>query len=352
MLHSVEEYLIQLREELAGSDPATLQDALADAEEYLRAALELVLGSEEGGSEAEALQPIIEKYGSPGEIAAAYREIETLVKPAIYKRDRTTEKPFLLRFLSVLVDARAWAALLYLLLSIVTGIVYFTWAITGLSLSLGLFVLIIGLPFTVLFFLSVRSIALVEGRIVEALLGVRMPRRPLFTDREAGLWEQVKGLFLEGRTWTTVAYLILQLPLGVLYFSILVTLLSTSVALMAVPVLRAISDRPLIYIGESAYTLSLWMTPLAFLAGFLLLLTTMHLAQLIGGAHGAFAKILLVGGPVRLEDQFKTEWLEESMDGNQDSKQKQDRWTILTAVGVTVVVIVVLLIFFLMNNPT
>ena len=70
-----------------------------------------------------------------------------------------------------------------MLVSLVTGIMYFTWAVTGLSLSVGLLVLIISLPFIGLFFLSVRGIALVEGRIVEALLGVRMPRRPIFVER-------------------------------------------------------------------------------------------------------------------------------------------------------------------------
>jgi uncharacterized membrane protein len=34
---SIDQYLRQLREELAGSDSALIQDALYDAEEYLRA---------------------------------------------------------------------------------------------------------------------------------------------------------------------------------------------------------------------------------------------------------------------------------------------------------------------------
>ena len=55
--------------------------------------------------------------------------------------------------------------------------------VTGLSLSLGLLILIVGIPLTVLFFGSVRGLALLEGRLVEALLGERMPRRPRYTDR-------------------------------------------------------------------------------------------------------------------------------------------------------------------------
>lgn len=295
MIESVEAYLVKLKEELAGCDPAIKQDALADTEEHLRNALEQVPGTEKEVSEEEALIPIIEKYGSPEEIAAAYREIATLTKPALAERQTTVEKPFINRFFSIISDARAWGALLYLILSMITGIVYFTWAITGISLSLSLLVLIIGLPFTVLFLLSVRSIALVEGGIVEALLGVRMPRRPLFTNREAGWWEQVKGLLLEGRTWTAVVYMILQLPLGVLYFTIFVCLISTSLGLMVSPILEIVFDEPLIRLGAMAYYIPTWQMPLVVAGGFILFLASMHLAKLIGRAHGSFAKTLLVG---------------------------------------------------------
>ena len=75
---------------------------------------------------------------------------------------------FFSRFFGVFADFRVWGAFLYLLFSLATGILYFTWVVTGISLSAGLLVLIIGLPFTCLFILSVRGIGLVEGRIVEA----------------------------------------------------------------------------------------------------------------------------------------------------------------------------------------
>ena len=39
MIKSIEEYLDALKAELKDSDAATVQDALADAEEHLRAAL-------------------------------------------------------------------------------------------------------------------------------------------------------------------------------------------------------------------------------------------------------------------------------------------------------------------------
>ncbi len=80
-------------------------------------------------------------------------------------------------FFNVISDPRTYGALLYMLVSLATGIFYFTWTITGIALSLGFAILIIGIPFALLFIGSVRVLALVEGRIVEGLLGVRMPRR-------------------------------------------------------------------------------------------------------------------------------------------------------------------------------
>jgi hypothetical protein len=91
----------------------------------------------------------------------------------------------------VAADPRAYAALFYMLLSLATGIFYFTWVTVGLSLSVGLSVLIIGLPFIVLFFGSVRVLSLVEGRVVEAMLGMRMPRRPAYPTRDLPLGKRI-----------------------------------------------------------------------------------------------------------------------------------------------------------------
>jgi uncharacterized membrane protein len=343
MTESVEAYLANLRNELAGSDAAIIQDALADAEEHLRNALDQLSGSEKDISDAEALLPIIEKYGSPEEIAAAYRDIATLTYPALAERKPTVERSFIYRFFSIISDARAWGALLYLIFSMITGLVYFIYAVSGLSFSLSLMVLIIGLPFTALFLLSVRSIALVEGRIVEALLGVRMPRRPFFTDKKAGWWQQVRSLFLEKRTWTALAYMVLQLPMSIIYFTVFITLISFSSALIVKPILVLFRDAPLFQFGGQSYYVTPELTPIVIFVGLILLLTTMHLAKIIGRLHGLIAKSLLVGGygesetavkPIRKQDSGK---LEEPMEINEKAKSEIEERPPLYAVIITIV---------------
>src|SRR5678810_566191 len=100
---------------------------------------------------------------------------------------------------------------------------YFTWVVAGVSMSAGLAVLIIGVPFVILYFGSVRILSLVEGRIVEVMLGERMPRRPLYGTRGKPLLERIKDIFVDPRTWSTQLYFLLMLPLGIVYFTLAVT---------------------------------------------------------------------------------------------------------------------------------
>jgi len=295
MIKSIEEYLRQLKKELAGCDRATIQDALSDAEEYLRNTLESALEARPDLAEADALLPIIEKYGAPGEIAAAYREIESRVPTTLALARHSGGKSFVSRFFGVFADPKAWGALFYLLFfSLFSGIIYFTWAVTGISLSLGFMVLIIGLPFLGLFVLSVQGIALVEGRVVEALLGVRMPRRPIFSGKSPGWWGRFKTLISEKHTWLSIVYMIIKLPLGIIYFIVFIVLIALSLFGIALPILEQGFDIYPLVINNVPYYTPVWLMPLTVIAGILLIILTMHLAKVLGRMHGALAKALLV----------------------------------------------------------
>jgi len=306
MINSVEQYLSELKKELAGSDRATVQDALSDAEEYLRTALSNTMNTGSGISEAEALGQIIDRYGQPKEVATAYQEVGPRIRPAppktVYQETEAPvetpaaadNRPFFARFFGVFTEPRAWGSLLYLIFALATGIIYFTWAVTGLSLSVGLMVLIIGIPVAGAFLLSVRGIALIEGRIIEALLGVRMPRRPLFSRRDIGWWQKIKGMLTSLHTWTAIAYMVLQLPLGIIYFCVVIVLIAVSLWCIALPVLQLAFNIPVVTNYSTYYYLAWYMMPLTVIAGVFLLTATMHLAKVIGRNHGKLAKFMLV----------------------------------------------------------
>ena len=293
MYKKVEEYLNSLKDQLTGCDPAIVQDALSDAEEYLRNALQQAGNVDEG----EALSAIVDKFGSPEEVASGYRARErcspqTPVPPVSFEPKRSS----ISRFFGVFADPKSWTALAYMLLALGTGIFYFVWVITGFSVSAGLIVLVIGLPFLALFLLSIRLISFVEGIVVEAMLGTRMPHRPRFFGKSKGTWQKIKNLFAERTTWTGILYGVMQLPLGIVYFTLCVTLLSVSFYLTAWPFSEFIFHTPAYFIiGDTRYQAANPLVPfLTVPLGILLFTVTLHISKAVGRLHGAWAKLMLV----------------------------------------------------------
>ncbi len=319
---TIPEYLDQLRRALAGADPAMIQDALYDAEEYLRSEL----AEQAGKSEAEVIAGVAGSYGAPEEVAEIYRETEVTVNralrtPAPGRRagpaavaaaaaasvasataegvppplKPTKPRSAFARFFGVALDPHTYGALFYMLLSLATGVFYFTWVVTGLSLSLSLLILIVGIPILLLFLGSVRVLSLVEGRIVETMLGERMPRRPAYTDRSQSWQQRIGSMFTDGRTWLTMLYFVLMLPLGVIYSTLAATLLGMSLGLIFAPLAALIRGEQMgIWIDGVNVGNALWAWPVLIAVGLLLLFVTLHLARGIGRLHGAMAKHLLV----------------------------------------------------------
>lgn len=286
---SVAQYLEQLKSALAGEDSALQQDALYDAEEYLRAEV----AQHPGKSEADVLELISSTYGAPEEVADAYRTSEATVRAALATPKRPAARGPFGRFFGVLTDVRAYTSLFFMILSLATGIVYFTVTVTGLSLSAGFMVLIIGIPFFLLFLGLIRVLALAEGRLVEALTGMRMPRRPVYAQRDAGWIARIKAMLVDPHTWLALFYMILQLPLGIAYFTLAVSGLSVGTGLVAGSVLQILIETGIVS-GEIDSDLPTWIAPFAFLGGILLLTLLMHLARGIGIMHSHLAKALLV----------------------------------------------------------
>jgi|HubBroStandDraft_2_1064218.scaffolds.fasta_scaffold77053_2 uncharacterized membrane protein len=291
---SIDQYLRQLREELAGEDAALIQDALYDAEEYLRAEV----AAHPDKSESDVLELIASTYGAPDEVAAAYRDTEAKVKAAM-TTPRKIPKSGAGVFFGVFLDPRAYTSLFLMLLSLATGVIYFTFAVTGLALSAGLSVLIIGIPFFLLFMALTRVVSLAEGRLIEATTGERMPRRPVHQSSTGGFWTRVGDMLKDRRTWTTLAYFILMLPLGIAYFVIAVVGLSVSLAFIFAPLVELAGrfgwfGLPHDLHSNPAWLDSPWLMPFLVVVGVLLLTLLMHLARGIGRLHAMYAKALLV----------------------------------------------------------
>jgi uncharacterized membrane protein len=298
---SIDQYLRQLRAALEGQDPALTQDALYDSEEYLRAEV----AAHPGKSEGDVLELIASTYGAPEEVAAAYRATDAQVSKALKTPPRASAAPrgAWARFFGVFLDPRAYLSLSFMLLSLATGILYFTFAITGLSLSVGLAVLIIGIPFFLAFIGMARVIALGEGRLLEVITGERMPRRPVHPGPPATWWARIAQMLKDARTWTTLCYLLLMLPLGIIYFVLAVFGLSFGLAFLLSP-LAMVADHfgwfPagfVLFNGVGADFLAdhpLIGELICCAVGVVILTLLMHLARAVVRVHVRLAKALLV----------------------------------------------------------
>lgn len=299
---TIAEYLELLRAALRGADPALIQDALYDAEEHLRAEL----ADQPDHDEASMLRRVAGSYGAPAEVADIYRDQEIKIQRAIRLPPTPRRRSLAGRFFGVAADARSYGALFYMLLSLATGNVYFSWAVLGLSLSIGLSILIIGIPFIVLFFGSVRGLSLLEGRMVETMLGVRMPRRPAYSVQPGQtIFKRIGAMFTDARTWTTLLYMLLMLPLGIVYFTLALTLLAVSLSLATAPILKLSSNVLHVELGNcigppgwlcgAVYWLESWTGAMVLcVIGVLLLFASLHVIRGLGHLHGLLAKHLLV----------------------------------------------------------
>jgi Putative sensor len=270
-----------------------IADAQADAEEHLNN--EITTHPEQ--SEAEILASVIETYGTPEEIAEEYKSMEATLSGPFPKSEEPEGRHY--GFFGVIGDPRAYGAVMYMLLSLVTGIFYFTWVVTGLSLSVGFFILIIGIPFALLFIGSVRVLAHVEGRIVEGLLGVRMPRRlPPVTAADETIFARIKDALIDVRTWSSMFYLALMLPLGVVYFTLAIVGIVVPLALVGGSVTGLVTGESHMNVSDVPWLDHLFHTApglaLMALLGVVLFFLALNLAKGIGWLHGRIAELLLV----------------------------------------------------------
>ncbi|MEI9993552.1 MAG: sensor domain-containing protein [Rhizomicrobium sp.] len=291
---TVTAYLSQLRRALKGAPAGLISDALADCEDHLNSEI----AQNPDLSEQQILAGVVETYGTPAEIAEEYRDMEhTIATPFPQPESQGDERHF--GFFNVVSDPRTYGALLYMLLSLATGIFYFVWSVVGISLSLSFAVLIIGVPFFLLFVASIRVISHVEGRIVEALLGVRMPRRlPSPPSPDDTLFAKIREVFTDLRTWSSLFYMLLMLPLGVVYCVIAVVGLASSIGITGLSIYSLITGESHIHVDGAPVLAHLLHTApgllVLALCGILVFFLVLHIARAIGWVHGRIAEALLV----------------------------------------------------------
>jgi hypothetical protein len=231
-------------------------------------------------------------------------------------------------FFGILVKPLAYNTLHYMLFAAISGPFIFAWVALGLALSLPL--AMAGIPLFALFMASVRLLGGIESRMIEKLLGVPIPRART-PPAQAMLRDRTRAALRDPLGWSAIAYLLLRLPLGLLYFALAAfCLLLPSAFLWAGawivsgqvrlyppdptddPLWRQLLSGRILH--ETAGTMHLhgapeWLAPwlqtpvaagaMVILAGILLFLPLLHLIRAVGEGHAKLAERLLAPLPAR-----------------------------------------------------
>lgn len=196
-------------------------------------------------------------------------------------------------FFDVVAKPQTWRNVGYLLLAFPLGIFYFVFLVTGLSLGVGLFITLLGIPILVGVLAAAYGMGDFERTMTNLLLGQdTAPAHRL--DVAGGLWPKVKALVGSSETWKRVGYLFIEFPLGIIGFT-LVTVAAAAFALVATPIFVAQSWWP----TAAEWPNDLWFVDTmgeavvvavaGLLAGFVLL----HVINGVARAWGELAKVML-----------------------------------------------------------
>jgi hypothetical protein len=193
-------------------------------------------------------------------------------------------------FFSVIAKPQSYLSIVYLLLAFPLGIFYFVFLVTGLSLGLGLVVILVGIPILAGVLAASYGMAAFEREMAINMLKVDIP--PMQREKAPpGFWAKFKALVTNPVTWKGVLYLFIKFPLGIASFVLVVTLLSTSLGLLAAPF---IYSQPWGYIDLGFCEVDTALEAgLTALGGIFLFFASLHVLNWAARMSGWFARVML-----------------------------------------------------------
>jgi hypothetical protein len=207
-------------------------------------------------------------------------------------------------FLAVPVKQQTYRNLLYLSLSLPLGFAYFLFVVLGVSLGVGLAVVLVGVPLLFGVLVVALGLGALERALAAFLLDLDVESRPL--DADASLRDRVVALATDVGTWKTVLYLPTKFVLGLATLAVGTSVVATGVSMLLVPLyydepglyVGVVSDRPVelhstLYVAwnkllvgfEAVWTLSAWRVStlaealVVAVLGALLLVVGLHLVN-------------------------------------------------------------------------
>jgi len=135
-------------------------------------------------------------------------------------------------FFGVYLKGQTYLNILYMLLLMPIGIFFFTYAVTLFSTSLGLLITIIGIFLLYFFLISLPYLMILQGWVMKISTGIELPKQEVTFDENRTLMQKAWDALKNKVIWKTLLYfLFFAMPLGIITFTLTVTLLSIGISL-------------------------------------------------------------------------------------------------------------------------
>lgn len=198
------------------------------------------------------------------------------------------------QFFGVAVRGQTYLNLVYLFLAFPLGLFYFILLVTGFSLGFGLLIIWVGILILAGMFVASWACANFERQLAIQLLHENIPDGKSSAPAGMTTWDQIKSHFANPVTWKSLVYLLVKFPLGILSFTVLVTLITLSLALIATPVLYPYCQTGVWHCGIPASLIDTMPEAIIVsLSGVALLFPSLHIFNWLAWISGRFAKIML-----------------------------------------------------------
>lgn len=202
------------------------------------------------------------------------------------------------RYYEPVFDQRTWKRALYLLLTFPAGIFWFVVSVTLISTGFGMLVIWVGVPILISLLYLWRGGAMLHRSFARVFADTEIPTPYRRSDEDSFL-RRALSMTKDPATWRDGGFLFLLFPLGIAWFTMLVTIWSVAAGFVAAPILvwateGAVFDFGIVRVDTIAESL------LLMVAGFFLVPVAARITLGAGQLHANLAAALL--GPSRAQE--------------------------------------------------
>ncbi|MHA2252172.1 MAG: sensor domain-containing protein [Candidatus Kariarchaeaceae archaeon] len=195
---------------------------------------------------------------------------------------------------------QTYKSLLYVLFIFIFGIIAFTYAVTGIALSIGLGITIIGLPLAYYFLRSLDYLMLFLGKVSRGLVGTDIPDKLKPLELEGSMYQRTWQLLRNRRILFSLAYMLFVMLFGIALFVSTIVGLSLGLGLFSAlfyPIVRSILKSADVDFDEPEYFNDIWWQILSYVVipilGLIILTITLTATNEACKKHGEMIEDIL-----------------------------------------------------------